>query len=699
MAAPAKSKQRLMTGFCVITPKRGSANISHNLPETPSTSPETETKKSHENCFTGMKPGKCKEDPDIMREAHDESHNFRYCYGTQRHTVSCGFYGTVEDSLKTSDNFKNAVEKNKDKEMVILRGKSPMAAVCSHFPCHLIDNDELLKISFIKGEQQGSEPLRHSKKKSNKKEVQPSQLITFYVQTTGGNNIQTKVIKNQELRKKLNYLCVYAYKNEKVKQALRRDGRFHKLIFSTRCVLLESMPEEVRTELSQLAEGLDGKMVQVIRVGSAAQPVPDSLEDTPIEETCDPPVEQPEAEPSTQDTATPETGNTHSQGKEAKKDGRVLSVKKKMQVILNSEEILKILRSQYADLVNTLKKRENLKRPSDVQQFFREEFGKKTQCFQEVKIMESLMELSASVCQVRIQGNPKGTGFLLFDKFVLTNAHVIETIYVPITNKLQQTVTVTFDFKDLTGCNEMPIKPEVVVYKKKRSDFALLELAPTGTNVKLPASLLPCFSFPTVEGGICLLGHPDGGVKKHDISSIIAYEGRSKAINKHREENPDFLQVINQHSFDVKYEPNVLTYDTCFFYGSSGSPAFNEHCQVVAMHTGGYPYKDKTGKPQSVIEYGIPLYSILEDVIIQAVQRKRIDVLEGFLVHKCQNEKLDVVLDRVKERSQNASLVEAFQEKLPPNRLIPEEQRTFYQFLFENVPEVELMDMDSVDSK
>ncbi|XP_071216803.1 serine protease FAM111A-like [Salvelinus alpinus] len=659
------------------------SNTSNNQQQTPDQSPGSDAKSSHQSKSSGNQPGTSSQsqDPDIKKEEHDESHSFRYRFEYKQYSITCHTRGTVLGALRTSEMFKNTTKKKQGMEIVIQREKEPRAAVSTHFPCHLIDNDELVTVSFIKVPEGSSSDTQGLSKQSNQKKMHPGKLMAFNVETEGGQNIKTKVMKNPELKKKVKYVCVYGYKGEEVNQALRRDGRFDETIISTSCVLSE--PEtRVDTEMSQTVDGLDRKshkgrkgemlVVQVKRIDCGTS----------------------EAAVSPQNPTTTDTVQTQLQSKEAGKDGSSLVVKQKWQEILNSKEILNILRSQYAGLVDHLKERENLKKPLDVQQFLRVEFGKKTQSFQEVKKVKRLIELSASVCQVRIEGTAKGTGFLLFDKFILTNAHVFQEIYEPITNTLQQSVTVTFDFEDLgEKTQQIPVQSEVVAYGKDYSgnlDFALLELS-SDPDITLPLSLLDSFSFPSLEGGICIIGHPEGGVKKTDPCFIIQYGDRKQAVEKHLTENEEFLHVIKRRCLEEKWDITHLPrdtknmiFDSCIFHGASGSPVFNEYCQLIAMHTGGYSYPGKGQKTQSIIEYAIPLSGILEEIIIQAVRRKRVDVLQGFLSHRSQ--KLDVVMERVKTQSK-ATLIKAFQEKLPFNSNTSAtdqgEQRTFHQFLFD----------------
>ena len=105
--------------------------------------------------------------------------------------------------------------------------------------------------------------------------------------------------------------------------------------------------------------------------------------------------------------------------------------------------------------------------------------------------MQKLLMIRAdSVCQVRVEGHALGTGFLLFDKFILTCAHVI---YDENTQQLRQPLTVSFGFEDLDvlPCS-VPVKPEPVAFEhlieklndgsECYRDYALLELDSVSPN-------------------------------------------------------------------------------------------------------------------------------------------------------------------------------------------------------------------------
>ncbi|XP_070699869.1 serine protease FAM111A-like [Pempheris klunzingeri] len=279
----------------------------------------------------------------------------------------------------------------------------------------------------------------------------------------------------------------------------------------------------------------------------------------------------------------------------------------------------------------------------------RVEYGKNSQACSEVKMMRKLMELANSVCQVRINSRAEGSGFLLFDKYVLTNGHIFENIYDKTTGQLNEKVTVHFFFESLDQADRGAEVEEVVGFEYCHSesgseyDWALLRL---NADQKLSDGLLPHFRFPPERGRIWIIGHPDGGVKKIDPCLIIPTDSRIQVVERHYHENPEGIShysenqgrihLVSHNFFEsvaeaVGQKQQALTYESCFYFGSSGSPVFDEHCNVVAMHSGGYAYLNANGKTQSVLEFGYRLSAIIEHIIIQIVQAGKFDVLKKYL--------------------------------------------------------------------
>uniref|UniRef100_A0A672HEU0 Serine protease n=1 Tax=Salarias fasciatus TaxID=181472 RepID=A0A672HEU0_SALFA len=418
-------------------------------------------------------------------------------------------------------------------ELVIVRdGK----AISSHFPCSLIKN-ERLTVKYVKATDKPKKAVSFSARLPRKAPTR--ELVMFHVLAKGGKNV-VRIMRNPALKTKVQEVTVYAYKGEKVKYALRRDGRFLNTIFKKTCALA-NISTEVNTEMSNLVDGLEGKTFQIIMLNKSS-----------------PSSQQPS-------TKTPAS------------------------------------------------------KLSRIQNLFRVEYGQNAQMCREVKTMKRLMDLSDSVCQVRVNGSARGSGFLLFGKFVLTNGHVVKDVYNENQRHLDEKVTVHFSFESLEEVEGGQEEVEEIVgfeYQPDVSgcDWALLRLR---TQRALPDGLLAHSGFLPQSGGICIIGHPDGGVKKIDPCLIVKHENHNQVVEKHYNENQGQIHLITSRFFEgvaqsVQQNQQVLTYESCFYFGSSGSPVFDQHCKVVAMHSGGYAYRSSQGQTQSVIEFGYPLSVVIE---------------------------------------------------------------------------------------
>ncbi|KAJ3589601.1 hypothetical protein NHX12_010446 [Muraenolepis orangiensis] len=283
----------------------------------------------------------------------------------------------------------------------------------------------------------------------------------------------------------------------------------------------------------------------------------------------------------------------------------------------NSEGLLSLLRSQFGDLVQLMKNRHKVSTPQDVQKLFSQEFGKnRDYCF-EVRRLRTFLKLGDSVCQVRKGDDPAGSGFSLFGKYILTNGHVVGTDAAH-----HQNIRVVFSFESLEG-NHQPIPVKVVArdFIKKSAlipkfDWALLE-----AEAELPPPLLEDFGLVTDKGMLCIIGHPDGKVKKIDPCFTIPLEERTQKVMPFITKEY-FETNINDRSINNK---DIQTYDTCFFGGSSGSPVFDENFKVVSMHSGGFYTESKGVYPNpkeivsKVMEYSHSLSVIVQQIIIQLV--------------------------------------------------------------------------------
>nr|XP_023656706.1 uncharacterized protein LOC111838202 [Paramormyrops kingsleyae] len=214
--------------------------------------------------------------------------------------------------------------------------------------------------------------------------------------------------------------------------------------------------------------------------------------------------------------------------------------------------------------------------------------------------------LGASVCCICVNGLPEGTGFLLFDRYILTNVHVIKSI----SNEgiLKRVVSVMFTIEDMKGGTyflPLNVKQEVVAYVCSEEnwqwemDFALLELDLQDQEPQiLPPTLLSTYGPPSEMGGISICGHPGGGGKRIDESSIIEKNYLVK--------DPKYVQGT------------LLHYHTTMRHGSSGSPIFGDNSHLLGMHTG---YLNLING--SVTEFGIPMNFILQNLLLQMIEQNK----------------------------------------------------------------------------
>uniref|UniRef100_A0A8C2B9P3 Serine protease n=1 Tax=Cyprinus carpio TaxID=7962 RepID=A0A8C2B9P3_CYPCA len=580
----------------------------------------------------------------LQQEAEVKTHKFQYKFNTSKNIlVSCKASLNVLEALNTSQMFRNEKDKkkNKQKEILIQRFKEgvPTAAVKTDFPCCLIETDEILEIDFIQKDEKRC-TNQTTADPSLRKTSKPEALVTFQVKKEGGQKVQ-RLLKSKALRSRVQYVCVYAFKGEKIKTALRRDGRFINDIFRKHCALSE-LSDELKHEWSNPVDNLDGKSFQVVVLSDKNQP--DSQDDlTPVKTKPNVASGADVAE------TAGSSQNPISTEQEKKHDGNTKSTNPStkryaVKPIADSEEILGILREQFPVLLKQLKQREKLENKSDVQKFFRAEYGKSVENFLKVKKVKQLMKLSDSVCQIRQEGSALGTGFLLFDRYVLTNAHVIgETTDVTKVKAAQFTAVFGYEDLDSKDSKHIPVEQLAAYFRGKDDkgmhlDYALLELD-DGDKIAEYPRLVDCYrpNVPINRGQICIVGHPGEGVKKMDPCFIIERENRLEAANKHKTENQHLIHLMNEACSEQKWNflayENQITYDSCFFHGSSGSPVFDVDCNLIGIHTGGYKYKTKGDKTWSFMEYAFSMQPILDNIRAQALMKgllNIVSVIEAF---------------------------------------------------------------------
>lgn len=613
--------------------------------------------------------------------------------------MTCDCEGTIEDVLMRSTDFKELAKKNEKKELVILKEGKPISA---NFPCNLIANVSPLLIHYATKNNQRENIEKESTADTLSIGNRFGNSVLFHLCTSGEDNIKM-ILENQNIKNKFPEMTIYAYEGETVETALQRDGRFNDDVFQKKCGLIQVGTDSIFEFSSNVFQSIENKLFKIYLKktnNKSHEKSPGSVSDAYKAEEDD---QDPSQRPSTS-----EMGNINTPKKKPKLNVSKAFLGPKGE-IPESENIVQDLTQRFDDaLEEILIHLKGMK----IQEFLRVEYEKNDKKCREVRVMKKLMELSDSICLVVINNHPCGTGFLLFDQFVLTNFHVIK-------DGLRQrgNVCVRFMFEEVNQAREKEVKVvEAVVSQYKTDDlgnsydWALLKLAETSA-LSCPC-LLEHFGYLPPTGGICIIGHPDCGVKMVDPCYIIPNTKYSKTVKKHKEKNSEGIEVrvpqskpyeavgrtqwVGPKYFDdVENEMNkrkpVVGYNTCFYFGSSGSPVFDNSCKVVAVHSGGYLYRNKKdySKKRSIINYGYLLSNILEDMIVQLVDKKSWDVLKKLL--SVNNTEMENIKTGVKELTKRRGGLTSFEHALLAKEVM---DNTLLKDFFQSICQEEEADME-----
>ncbi|KAB0370743.1 hypothetical protein FD755_017152 [Muntiacus reevesi] len=115
------------------------------------------------------------------------------------------------------------------------------------------------------------------------------------------------------------------------------------------------------------------------------------------------------------------------------------------------------------------------------------------------------------------------------------------------------------------------------------------------------------------------VGHPDGEVKYTHACAVIPQDQREETYLEHiraraadrRGACAQYIHMHTQRSFqETVPQPDVVTHNTAFYFGSSGFPVFDSEGSLVAKHTAGFAFKYPQGI-SSIIEFSCTLKSII----------------------------------------------------------------------------------------
>ncbi|XP_016535139.1 protein FAM111A-like [Poecilia formosa] len=610
-------------------------------------------------------------------ELDDHKHKFRVKFGSDSREcmVYCKKQGTVLQTIKSErpkeyDEFIKKLGKKEisDENMIISSGEgNDSHIVATHFPCFCVKEGEYLTITT-------------SARVVEKQTEEVSALLTgkcfvFFIDKEGGENTKSKthlIFRCNRIPVQFRYFCVYGAKGMTVEEAVRRDGRF---VDGLTNFTLSDNENKFTTKCTEIVDNLDGRKFQIClpKTGKTKATNPpqvvqeqDSTQQTSQEE------ENASASPKVQNIEVRKVLEY------AAKNGVNLKMAiEKSENQVDQKEIIKILRDQFPRLREIMESRfTDRSYKTTLKNLKEEKFGKVQQSFSEAHRLEKLLKLGKSVCKVLVkrkdfiddQGSDvcQGTGFVLFDRFVLTSAHLFDKC-VQGKNLLDHIyISARFQYDDLD-----PETNYFYFYAEKtfididnELDFAVLELKTEGQNflqnkpdnVKVPAGLLDRFGPLPGNGEACLIGHPAGSVKKIDPTCIIEPEKREEAVNDHLAPHETTLVTIMSVIETIKSQgigsimvggtkaDKVETYNTFMYHGASGSPVFGADCRVFGIHTGGFTYGFQRHET-SVIEYAHPLLTIFEKFVINLIESGNDQMLEKVKEAVTKNKNLKKILD------------------------------------------------------
>uniref|UniRef100_A0A452IN33 Serine protease n=1 Tax=Gopherus agassizii TaxID=38772 RepID=A0A452IN33_9SAUR len=476
------------------------------------------------------------------------------------------------------------LDKEKGKEIHLLGKKGIEGYVNLGMPLQYVPENSHFEMKFYKVNRNPKGVVGYRQFESKGKKC-----VIFYVSSFGNrleNNARYRILWCRQLVKDLSKLCVFAPEGETIKDALCKDGRFHSCLEEKEWKLVEN--GKCRTS-NHCVDNLANKSFEV--VVKTKQPFK-ARDCSRNDQSC--------------------MASEEGQGKTYHYFKPILldlypDLKKQSTVIdeLFAKAFAKAL--------------EEGKSKRAVFKLYRENFGKETKNSILIKVHKRLGVLSDSVGFIEWANNGNNgsaTCFVLHDKYVLTCHHDWASI-------ISHSARVTFSYEDKYPKENswFSLAPWFEI-SDKDLDFAVLKLE--GDRSSLPAGLVR-FSHPLPFNGlIYIIGHPDGQAKSADGCTVVPVFERKqechcrvqrgqKVCNSVRcgSEDRQCIHMFTQRSFqEVINNPNVVTYDTSFFFGSSGSPVFNADGQLVAMHTAGYKY-EKNKQLHSIVEFGFSMVAIL----------------------------------------------------------------------------------------
>ncbi|XP_029812738.1 protein FAM111A [Suricata suricatta] len=483
-------------------------------------------------------------------------------------------------ALNTLKDVKKEIETQQGKEVVAVFREGIEGYINLGMPLSCFSEGCHVQITFV----QSRSKQKDENQVSGRHEKPSADCVKFYIHAVGKR--KKRIVKCRHFHKEGSKLCVYAFKGETIKDALCKDGRFLSFLEKEDWRLIKNLDSIL--ESSQTVDDLEGTVFEV-------------------------------------------------EVEKRKSSGAVAA-----QSSGSAEGNTNVLREEIVDQYPRLKResekiRENLRKEmknKKIKTFFKlleVKFGKMTRNSTPIRVHDFLSLAGASVGHLSWDRNGNGgyaTCFVFKDLFVFTCRHVISDFMgkgiepSKWADIIGQCARVTFSYNSVFQKEEncFSFEPWFEV-SDATLDYAVLKLKADGQRV--PLGLYNRIASAPSDGLIYIIGHPNGEEKSSDKCTVISQGQRGKKYEEHLQVEEGegcnygmkYIHMYCKRAFEkIAHNPDVITYDTSFYFGASGSPVLNSEGSLVAMHTAGFTCNNELGLSSHLIEFGSTLESILHDI-------------------------------------------------------------------------------------
>lgn len=246
------------------------------------------------------------------------------------------------------------------------------------------------------------------------------------------------------------------------------------------------------------------------------------------------------------------------------------------------------------------------------------------------QVLAALMRLQRQVCRIEIDGKAKGTGFLVGPDRVLTNHHVVARVLNGDVSPAQ--VKVRFDYWHAQPLGQKPSGATYPLSGASAAEAIPCWSPPTDDERRGRASATPPDGA-FLDYALLKVGGSPGAAAVNAVASqakgaaewspeergwIVASDPPSEPeadatlfILQHPEGGPLSIAWKSPGVIAVNATKTRVTYRNNTSPGSSGSPCFNGHFQIVALHHSGNLMQP--GDAQSTLgNEGIPIKAVVE---------------------------------------------------------------------------------------